>query len=179
MNAVRLTDQREPIYWVKVEAKVSFADGLGNGAYKFSNTELTPERRGCVSPSRCGNFRLESRMRENRPYGSEGGEDKTFPTPIDRPKRNYTNRTIVMSDLIRHPEIEAYLPFRVLNHINQTNHSSNVLCTQNAKYTFDFLDTGFRGYDDRPKRNYTNREIVMPDFDPASRNRSVFTVSCT
>ena len=26
--------------------------------------------------SRCGNYRLESRMRENRPYGSEGGEAK-------------------------------------------------------------------------------------------------------
>jgi hypothetical protein len=23
-------------------------------------------------------------MRENRPYGSEGGEGDTFPTPIDR-----------------------------------------------------------------------------------------------
>ena len=29
-----------------------------------------------------GNQRLESRMRENRPYGSEGGEVKAFPTPI-------------------------------------------------------------------------------------------------
>jgi hypothetical protein len=32
---------------------------------------------------RCGNHRLESRMRENRPYGSEGGEAETFPTPIE------------------------------------------------------------------------------------------------
>jgi hypothetical protein len=28
------------------------------------------------------NYRLESRMRENRPCGSEGGEGYPFPTPI-------------------------------------------------------------------------------------------------
>ena len=32
--------------------------------------------------SRCGNHQLESRMREIRLYGSEGGEAKAFPTPI-------------------------------------------------------------------------------------------------
>jgi hypothetical protein len=32
--------------------------------------------------SRCGNQRLESRVRENRTHGSEGGEAKAFPTPI-------------------------------------------------------------------------------------------------
>jgi hypothetical protein len=31
--------------------------------------------------SRCGNQRLESRMRENRTYGSEGGEGHTLPDP--------------------------------------------------------------------------------------------------
>lgn len=31
---------------------------------------------------RCGLQRLESRMRENCTYGSEGGEAKAFPTPI-------------------------------------------------------------------------------------------------
>src|SRR5271168_5353676 len=31
---------------------------------------------------RCGNQRLESRVRENRQHGSEGGEAKVFPTPI-------------------------------------------------------------------------------------------------
>src|ERR1700678_1839783 len=31
------------------------------------------------------NSQLESRMRENRTYGSEGGEAKAFPTPIKRP----------------------------------------------------------------------------------------------
>src|SRR5271154_83187 len=36
---------------------------------------------------RCGSRRLESRMRENRPYGSEGGEAKAFPTPIRIPQR--------------------------------------------------------------------------------------------
>ncbi len=29
-----------------------------------------------------GNQRLESRVRENRTHGSEGGEAKAFPTPI-------------------------------------------------------------------------------------------------
>jgi hypothetical protein len=38
--------------------------------------------------SRCGNQRLESRMRENRTYGSEGGEGPhPFPTPI----KNFTH----------------------------------------------------------------------------------------
>jgi hypothetical protein len=32
--------------------------------------------------SRCGNQRLESRVRENRTHGSERGEAKAFPTPI-------------------------------------------------------------------------------------------------
>ena len=31
---------------------------------------------------RGGNQRLESRVRENRTHGSEGGEAKAFPTPI-------------------------------------------------------------------------------------------------
>src|SRR5271167_1260271 len=31
---------------------------------------------------RCGNQQLESRVRENRQHGSEGGEAKAFPTPI-------------------------------------------------------------------------------------------------
>src|SRR6202041_192750 len=30
---------------------------------------------------RCGNQQLESRVRENRQHGSEGGEAKAFPTP--------------------------------------------------------------------------------------------------
>jgi len=30
---------------------------------------------------RCGNQRLESRVRENRQHGSEGGEARAFPTP--------------------------------------------------------------------------------------------------
>ena len=30
------------------------------------------------------NPRLESRMRDNRPYGSEGGEARAFPTPISK-----------------------------------------------------------------------------------------------
>ena len=38
-----------------------------------------------ASQSRCGNNRLESRMRENRTYGSEGGEARAFPTPIHSP----------------------------------------------------------------------------------------------
>jgi hypothetical protein len=33
--------------------------------------------------SRCGNQRLESRVRENRMHGSEGGEGHTLPDPID------------------------------------------------------------------------------------------------
>src|SRR5262245_17432361 len=32
---------------------------------------------------RCGNHQLESRMRENRTYGSEGGEAKSLPDPIE------------------------------------------------------------------------------------------------
>ena len=32
--------------------------------------------------SRWGNHRLESRVRENRMHGSEGGEGLLFPTPI-------------------------------------------------------------------------------------------------
>jgi len=32
---------------------------------------------------RCGNQQLESRVRENRQHGSEGGEAKAFPTPIE------------------------------------------------------------------------------------------------
>jgi hypothetical protein len=32
------------------------------------------------------NYRLESRMRENRPCGSEGGEGQPFPTPIEGPR---------------------------------------------------------------------------------------------
>jgi len=32
---------------------------------------------------RWGNQRLESRVRENRTHGSDGGEAKAFPTPID------------------------------------------------------------------------------------------------
>src|SRR5271156_1322450 len=31
---------------------------------------------------RCGNQRPESRVRENRQHGSEGGEARAFPTPI-------------------------------------------------------------------------------------------------
>src|SRR5262249_24914201 len=34
--------------------------------------------------SRSRNRRLESRIRENRPYGSEGGEGSTLPDPYER-----------------------------------------------------------------------------------------------
>ena len=45
--------------------------------------------------SRCGNQRLESRMRENRPYGSEGGEGPhPFPTPIKELKRPTQNESV-------------------------------------------------------------------------------------
>jgi hypothetical protein len=37
----------------------------------------------CVdSQSRCGNSRLESRVRENRPHGSEGGEGERPSLPL-------------------------------------------------------------------------------------------------
>jgi hypothetical protein len=43
--------------------------------------------------SRCGNQRLESRMRENRTYGSEGGEGfNSFPTPIETKDLRVTGR---------------------------------------------------------------------------------------
>jgi hypothetical protein len=43
----------------------------------------SPESRlAPASQSRCRPNRLESRMRENRTYGSEGGEAQAFPTPI-------------------------------------------------------------------------------------------------
>ena len=41
------------------------------------------EARALASQSRCGNPRLESRVRENRTHGSEGGEGEPFPTPIE------------------------------------------------------------------------------------------------
>ena len=43
---------------------------------RFHTTHLSARH------SRCRNHRLESRMRENRTYGSEGGEGTPFPTPI-------------------------------------------------------------------------------------------------
>jgi hypothetical protein len=45
------------------------------------------------------NYRLESRMRETRTYGSEGGEEQSFPTPITlkRVPRNFF-RTVVSSE---------------------------------------------------------------------------------
>jgi hypothetical protein len=39
-------------------------------------------RPGRARHPRWGNQRLESRVRENRTHGSEGGEAKAFPTPI-------------------------------------------------------------------------------------------------
>ena len=36
----------------------------------------------CVNPDE-DNHQLESRVRENRTHGSEGGEAKAFPTPIN------------------------------------------------------------------------------------------------
>jgi hypothetical protein len=39
-------------------------------------------RPGRARHPRCGNQRLESRVRENRTHGSEVGEAKAFPTPI-------------------------------------------------------------------------------------------------
>ena len=38
--------------------------------------------RAVASQSRCGNHRLESRMRENRTYGSEGGESFGSSRPL-------------------------------------------------------------------------------------------------
>jgi hypothetical protein len=37
--------------------------------------------RALASQSRCGNHRLESRVRENRMHGSEGGEAQALPDP--------------------------------------------------------------------------------------------------
>src|SRR5271163_2885046 len=42
--------------------------------------------------SRCGNQQLESRVRENRQHGSEGGEAKAFPTPYHNVNRLLLSR---------------------------------------------------------------------------------------
>src|SRR5277367_2807746 len=44
---------------------------------------------------RCGNQQLESRVRENRQHGSEGGEAKAFPTPIT------TLKNLILNDAHR------------------------------------------------------------------------------
>ena len=49
-------------------------------------------RPGRARHSRCGNQRLESRVRENRTHGSEGGEAKAFPTPILSGAERVTSR---------------------------------------------------------------------------------------
>jgi len=45
--------------------------------------------------SRCGNLRLESRMRENRPYGSEGGEAKSLPYPYQLAMQDLLERAVL------------------------------------------------------------------------------------
>src|ERR1700689_1403575 len=88
--------EEDPTAWklTWVEATIwtdCMVSALGNGVkggLKASFARLglftqntAPER---ARHSRWGNQRLESRMRENRTYGSEGGEAKASPPPIPR-----------------------------------------------------------------------------------------------
>ena len=57
-------------------------NGIGDASLRYS-TYSHCLGRGMDIQSRCGNSRLESRVRENRTHGSEGGESVVlFPTPI-------------------------------------------------------------------------------------------------
>jgi hypothetical protein len=79
----------EPITGEAVEMDGADVGGPGNGVHavplgtpwagprRFTLKSLAP-----ASQSRCRPNRLESRMRENRTYGSEGAEAQAFPTPI-------------------------------------------------------------------------------------------------
>ena len=74
-----------------VSALVTASRGNKGGAPAWRSLNFSARQRVCSLPipqpavarcPRCGNHRLESRVRENRQHGSEGGEAKAFPTPI-------------------------------------------------------------------------------------------------
>jgi hypothetical protein len=77
-----------PVLWraeasIRMERMVSALVTASKEADHFFREVLTVHTiHGSIlsETPRCGNQRLESRMRENRTYGSEGGEARAFPT---------------------------------------------------------------------------------------------------
>ena len=71
--SIRMERMASALVTASKEAITSFA--------KFLTVHIIHGRYRARRP-RCGNQQLESRVRENRQHGSEGGEAKAFPTPI-------------------------------------------------------------------------------------------------
>ena len=80
--------------WAWVEASVwteRMVSALDNGVKGSKNTMPSSRKQACLPCTRPGlkrdtpdegNYRLESRMRENRTYGSEGGEGESPSLPL-------------------------------------------------------------------------------------------------
>src|SRR5699024_4489384 len=67
-------------------------DGAGNGVQRtkpFAVVRRFTYRAACqpASQPRCGNHRLESRVRENRTHGSEGGDGGSRLRPLSKKRR--------------------------------------------------------------------------------------------
>ena len=70
---------------IDLRMKGSPADGSGNGIGYISSRCLILSHRLRVqvdTQSRCRNSQLESRVRENRTHGSEGGEGESSSLPL-------------------------------------------------------------------------------------------------
>jgi hypothetical protein len=84
-----LNKRTEPAMGEAVESDGADVGGPGNGVHGAPSGAHWAGPRRFTRTSSCagepiplGPNRLESRMRENRTYGSEGGEAQAFPTPI-------------------------------------------------------------------------------------------------
>ena len=67
------------------------AEGSGNGieGARLRYTRFSHHKRFCLEiQSRCGNSRLESRVRENRTHGSEGGVGERSSLPLSEPQKS-------------------------------------------------------------------------------------------
>ena len=74
---------------IDLKAKRIPADGFGNGIADAGLRCLKLPHHLAVKVDiqpRCGNSRLESRMRENRTCGSEGGEGESLSLPLSELK---------------------------------------------------------------------------------------------
>jgi hypothetical protein len=106
-----LNKRTEPAMGEAVESDGADVGGPGNGVHGAPSGAHWAGPRRFTRTSSCagepiplGPNRLESRMRENRTYGSEGGEAQAFPTPISflRPGGRSQGRAVFEAGLDAH-----------------------------------------------------------------------------